>query len=41
MEGNGQPAYMHLLDPQALGKIHRLELIARGVVEGFVSGRHK
>ena len=36
-----QPSYMHLLDPQALGKIHRLELIARGVVEGFVSGRHK
>ena len=32
---------MHLLDPQALGKIHRMELIARGVVEGFVSGRHK
>jgi uncharacterized protein (DUF58 family) len=37
----GQPHYMHLLDPQALGKIHRLELIAKGVVEGFVSGRHK
>jgi len=32
---------MHLLDPQALLKVHRLELIARGVVEGFVSGRHK
>jgi uncharacterized protein (DUF58 family) len=32
---------MRLLDPQALAKIHRLELIARGVVEGFVSGRHK
>ena len=37
----GQPDYMELLDPDALGKIHRLELIARGVVEGFVSGRHK
>ena len=36
-----QPKYMRLLDPQALAKIHRLELIARGVVEGFVSGRHK
>jgi len=33
--------YMRLLDPQALAKIHRLELVARGVVEGFVSGRHK
>jgi len=38
---NGQPAYMELLDPDALGKIGRLELIARGVVEGFVSGRHR
>jgi uncharacterized protein (DUF58 family) len=32
---------MRLLDPQALAKIHRLELLARGVVEGFVAGRHK
>ena len=32
---------MRLLDPDALAKIHRLELLARGVVEGFVSGRHK
>ncbi len=39
--GNGQPDYMYLLDPAALAKISRLELIARGVVEGFVSGRHK
>ena len=38
---NGQPSYMRLLDGQALSKIHRLELIARGVVEGFVSGRHR
>jgi len=36
-----RPAYMRLLDPDALGKIHRLELLARGVVEGFISGRHK
>jgi uncharacterized protein (DUF58 family) len=36
-----QPGYMRLLDPQVLAKIHRLELIARGVVEGLVSGRHK
>jgi uncharacterized protein (DUF58 family) len=35
------PDYMRLLDPEALAKIHRLEFIARGVVEGFVSGRHK
>ena len=41
MNTDTQPSYMHLLDPQALGKIHRMELIARGVVEGFVSGRHK
>ena len=39
--GNGKPEYMRLLDPQALAKIHRLELLARGVVEGFVAGRHK
>ena len=32
---------MSLLDPEALAKIHRLEFIARGVVEGFVAGRHK
>lgn len=35
------PAYMSLLDPQALAKIHRLDLIAHGVVEGFISGRHR
>jgi len=29
-----------LLDPQALGKVSRMELIARQVVEGFVSGKH-
>ncbi len=38
---SAQPTYMRLLDPDALAKIHRLELLARGVVEGFVSGRHK
>ena len=35
------PEYMKLLDPDALAKIGKLELLARGVVEGFVSGRHK
>jgi uncharacterized protein (DUF58 family) len=39
--GNGQPDYMKLLDADALAKVSRLELIARGVVEGFVAGRHK
>jgi uncharacterized protein (DUF58 family) len=38
---NDQSDYTRLLDPEALGKVHRLELIARGVVEGFVSGRHR
>jgi uncharacterized protein (DUF58 family) len=32
---------LSLLRPEALGKAGRLELIARGVVEGFVSGRHR
>jgi len=36
-----KPEYLRLLDGEALAKIQRLELIARGVVEGFVSGRHK
>ena len=35
------PRYMRLLDPEALSKIHRLELVARGIVEGFISGRHR
>ena len=41
IQPDSQPDYMRLLDPDALAKIHRLELIARGVVAGFVSGRHK
>ena len=41
VERSSRPGYMRLLDPEALAKIHRLELLARGVVEGFVSGRHK
>ena len=40
-EGASQPDYMRLLPPVALEKVARLELIARGVVEGFVSGYHK
>ncbi|MCY2932494.1 MAG: DUF58 domain-containing protein, partial [Planctomycetota bacterium] len=38
---NETPEYMRLLDPQALAKVHRLALVARGVVEGFVTGRHR
>jgi uncharacterized protein (DUF58 family) len=32
---------MRLLDPKALNRIHRLELIAQGVMEGFIAGRHR
>ena len=34
-------SYLRLLRSEALGRFSRLELIARGVVEGFVSGRHQ
>ncbi len=40
-ESSGRSHYTALLDPDALAKIHRLELIARGLVEGFVAGRHR
>ena len=33
--------YLRLLRSESLGRISRLELIARGVVEGFVTGRHQ
>ena len=37
-----EPAsYFQLIDPKALVKLGRLELIARRVVEGFVSGKHR
>lgn len=35
------PAYMRLLPQGALQKIGRLEFLAHGTVDGFVSGRHK
>ncbi|HAU38413.1 MAG TPA: DUF58 domain-containing protein [Phycisphaerales bacterium] len=35
------PEYLRLLAPEALAKLSRLELVARGVVEGFVAGRHR
>jgi len=38
---DAKPRRLQLLDGKVLAKIHRLELLARGVVEGFVSGRHK
>lgn len=34
-------AYTRLLDPDALARVNRLQLIARGVVAGFISGRHR
>jgi uncharacterized protein (DUF58 family) len=35
------PAYMRLLPPESVRAIGRLELLARGPMEGFVTGRHK
>lgn len=35
------PAYFQLLDPDALAKIQRVDLLARQAVEGFISGRHR
>ena len=40
-EGPSQPEYMRLLPARALERLAKLELLARGVVEGFVSGYHK
>jgi uncharacterized protein (DUF58 family) len=39
--GNGKLAYLRLLNQDALTRISRLELLARGVMEGFISGRHE
>ena len=35
------PSYMRLLPGKSLATLGRMELIARGVVEGFVSGKHR
>jgi uncharacterized protein (DUF58 family) len=35
------PDYAHILPPEALARIHRLEIEARQVVEGFLSGQHR
>ena len=37
----GMPAYLELLDPEAMAKINRIEVLARGQVAGFISGRHR
>jgi uncharacterized protein (DUF58 family) len=35
------PDYLRLLDPAAMARIGRVELLARHQVEGFISGRHR
>ena len=35
------PAYMKWLPPKALEKIQRLEFLAHGTVDGFISGKHR
>ena len=35
------PGYLQLLDPEAMAKINRIEVLARHPVEGFISGRHR
>jgi uncharacterized protein (DUF58 family) len=40
-EFSKQPEYLHLLTPDALGKVAKLEILARSVVEGFITGHHK
>lgn len=37
----GAPTYMRLLPGKTLASVGRLELLARGVVEGFISGKHR
>jgi uncharacterized protein (DUF58 family) len=37
----GAPAYMRLLPGNTIATVGRLELLARGVMEGFVSGKHR
>lgn len=35
------PSYMHYLPQDALAKLGRFEIKARGMMQGFISGRHK
>lgn len=39
--GSGNSGSFRFFRPDSLGRISRLELIARGVVEGFITGRHQ
>lgn len=41
MNTTSQPGATRFIDPVVLSKISNLELLARGVVEGFISGLHK
>jgi uncharacterized protein (DUF58 family) len=41
MANNGSNGHYRMLRAESLGRISRLELIARGVVEGFITGRHQ
>jgi uncharacterized protein (DUF58 family) len=36
-----QPAPLSLLDPRALAKVSRMELVARQVMDGYVQGMHR
>lgn len=40
MQKTGDNSYMDLLDPETVSTLRRLEMIAGGVKEGFVTGRH-
>ena len=35
------PAWLQWVDPEAMARISRVELLARHPVEGFISGRHR
>lgn len=41
MNRNKQESTTRFIDPNVLSRISNLELLARGVVEGFISGLHK
>ena len=38
---SSQPSYTHLLPPDVIGRIGKLEFLARGAMEGFISGKHR
>ena len=41
MAATGASAPRHLLEPQVLAGLSNLELVARAVVEGFLTGMHR